>query len=83
MKEFLKVMLWGKEVGRLAWHEGRKIAYFVFDPSFLKGNIDIAPLTASIRNPLSTRVIFGDTERIYQKLPPFYCRLFQIFQAMR
>jgi len=71
MKEFLKVMLWGKEVGRLAWHESRKIAYFVFDPSFLKGNIDIAPLTASIRNPLSTRVIFGDTERIYQKLPPF------------
>jgi serine/threonine-protein kinase HipA len=71
MREFLKVMLWGKEIGRLAWHEGRKLAYFNYNPEFLRGNLDVAPLVASIRNPMSTRAIFGETERIYQKLPSF------------
>jgi len=43
----------------------------MYNPEFLKGTLDIAPLTASIHNPLSTRAIFGETERIYQKLPSF------------
>lgn len=71
MKEFIKVFLWGEEVGRLAWHETRKLAYFNYNPEFLRGNLDIAPLVASIHNPMSTRAIFGETERIYQKLPSF------------
>ncbi len=71
MREFLKVMLWGKEMGRLAWNEGRKLAYFNYNPEFLRGNLDVAPLVASIRNPMSTRAIFGETERVYQKLPSF------------
>lgn len=71
MKEFLKVFLWGEEIGRLAWHESRKLAYFNYNPEFLRGNLDVAPLVASIHNPTSTRAIFGETERIYQKLPSF------------
>jgi serine/threonine-protein kinase HipA len=71
MREFLKVMLWGKEIGRLAWNKSRKLAYFHYNPEFLRGNLDVAPLVASIRNPMSTRAIFGETERIYQKLPSF------------
>lgn len=71
MKEFIKVFLWGEEVGRLAWHEPRKVAYFNYNPEFLRGNLDIAPLAASIHTPMSTRAIFGETERIYQKLPSF------------
>lgn len=71
MREFLKVMLWGKEIGRLAWHESRKLAYFNYNPEFIRENLDVAPLVASIRNPISTRAIFGETERIYQKLPSF------------
>lgn len=71
MRGFLKVMLWGKEIGRLAWHERRKSAYFIFNPEFLRGNLDVAPIVASISNPKSTRAIFGETERIYQKLPSF------------
>lgn len=70
-KEFLKVFLWGEEIGRLAWHETRKLAYFNYNPEFLRGNLDVAPLVASIHNPMSTRAIFGETERIYQKLPSF------------
>lgn len=67
----LKVFLWGKEIGRLAWHENRRLAYFIYNPEFLRGNLDIAPLAASIHHPLSSRAIFGESERIYQKLPSF------------
>ena len=69
--EVLKVFLWGQEIGRLAWHDARKTTFFVYNPEFLKGTLDVAPLAASIHNPLSTRAIFGEAERIYQKLPSF------------
>lgn len=59
------------EIGRLAWHENRHLSYFLYNPEFLKGDLDIAPLAASIHHPLSSRAIFGETERIYQKLPSF------------
>lgn len=71
MKETLKVLLWGMEIGRLAWHESRQLSYFTYNPEFLRGNLDVAPLTASIHHPASSRAFFGETERIYQKLPSF------------
>ncbi len=71
MKEFLKVMLWGNEIGRLGWHDRRNIAYFNYNPEFLKGSLDVAPLVASIHNPASSRAILGDYERIYNRLPSF------------
>lgn len=71
MRGFLKVLLWGEEIGRLAWQESRKLAYFNYNPEFLRGNLDVAPLVASIHSPMSNRAIFGETERIYQKLPSF------------
>ena len=71
MREVLKVFLWGQEIGRLAWHDARKTTFFVYNPEFLKGTLDVAPLAASIHHPLSTRAIFGEAERIYQKLPSF------------
>jgi len=71
MKDFLKVFLWEKEVGRLAWDDKRKLAYFNYSPEFLKGNLDIAPIAASIHDKSSALAIYGETERIYQKLPSF------------
>ena len=71
MRETLKVMLWGNEIGKVTWHETRKIAYFNYNPDFLRGSLDVAPLVASIYNPTSTRAIIGETARIYQKLPSF------------
>lgn len=71
MKECLKIYLWGSEIGRLSWHDARKTSYFTFNPDFLKGSLDIAPLVASIHHTMSTRAIFGESERIYQKLPSF------------
>lgn len=71
MRYSLKVFLWGKEIGRLAWHEGRHLSYFIYNPEFIEGKLDVAPLVASIHNPLSSRAIFGETERLYHKLPSF------------
>ena len=49
MTEVLKVFLWGQEIGRLAWHDARKTSFFMYNPEFLKGTLDIAPLAASIQ----------------------------------
>ena len=71
MKGSLKIFLWGQEIGRLAWHENRHTTYFMYNPEFLDGILDVAPLAASIHNSASRRAIFGESERIYQKLPSF------------
>ena len=71
MREVLKVFLWGQEIGRLAWHDARKTSFFMYNPEFLKETLDVAPLAASIHNSLSIRAIFGEADRIYQKLPSF------------
>ena len=44
MSEVLKVFLWGQEIGRLAWHDARKTTFFVYNPEFLKGTLDIYPM---------------------------------------
>ena len=36
MTEVLKVLLWGQEIGRLAWHDARKTSFFMYNPEFLK-----------------------------------------------
>jgi len=48
MDNNIKVTIWGKEVGRLTWDTSRKRSIFEYAPTFLKGELDIAPLTASI-----------------------------------
>lgn len=68
----LKIMLWGKEVGRLSWDERRGVSYFDYNPAFLDESLDPFPLIASVKSPSSHRPIMGDKEcRIYRKLPPF------------
>ena len=71
MTRYLKILLWDMEIGRLAWHPARKTSYFIFNPEFLGRKLDIAPLTASVYSPASSRAIFAEPERIYQNLPPF------------
>lgn len=46
MVQSLKVMLWGEEIGRLAWDAKRRLSYFMYNPAFLKKGLDISPLTA-------------------------------------
>ena len=67
----LSIRMWGEEVGRLLWDERRHLSYFTFNPDFLSKGIDIAPLTAPIGDIGSRMPVYGASERIYQKLPPF------------
>lgn len=67
----LKVMLWGREVGRLSIDPKRKLPYFEFNREWVATGLDMSPLNASIRQPQALRPIFGASDKIYQSLPPF------------
>ena len=68
----VRVMLWGKEVGSLFWEERRKRAVFSYHPDFLKAGVDIAPLSASIKNPRNRLPIYGlANDDIFSGLPAF------------
>lgn len=68
----LKVLLWGKEIGRLSWDGRRGISYFEYSREFLEGTLDAFPLIASVKLPASRRPIMGDKDtKLYRKLPPF------------
>lgn len=69
--KILKVMLWGREVGRLSIEPRWQLPYFEFNPDWVATGLDISPLDASIKQPQVLRPIFGASEKIYQKLPPF------------
>lgn len=70
--KWLKIILWDKEIGRLSWDNRKKIAYFEYNPTFLEGDINPFPLTASIASPASKRPIWGNKEnKLYRNLPPF------------
>lgn len=68
----VKVVIWGKEVGSLFWDERRKRSVFSYHPDFVKGDWDIAPLSASIRNPRNKLPLYGmPNDEIYCGLPAF------------
>ena len=68
----LKVLLWGKEIGRLSWDGRRGISYFEYNREFLDGVLDAFPFVAPVKSPASRRPIMGDKEaKLYRKLPPF------------
>lgn len=69
--KILKVMLWGKEVGRLSLDFRRGMPYFEYSREWVENGLDVSPLNASIKRPQNLRPIFGASEKIYQKLPPF------------
>ena len=47
MTSSLKVILWGEEIGRLAWDNRRRLAYFMYNPEWIK------------RGPETTRIRCG------------------------
>ena len=69
--KILKVMLWGREVGRLSIDPRRRLPYFEYNREWIETGLDISPLDASIKLPQNLRPIFGASEKMYQKLPPF------------
>jgi len=71
MIKTLKVILWGEEIGRLAWHESRRLAYFMYNPEWVKKGLNISPLVAPIDNARALTPVWGEDAKIYQKLPAF------------
>lgn len=69
--KYLKVKLWGKEIGRLVWDANARRTYFMYRPDEKDKIPDIAPLLspASCRSILLP--IYGDERPLYQGLPPF------------
>ena len=69
----VKVSLWGQTVGEIYWDEKRKQSCFSFSSDFVEKGLDIAPLTASIHNPLLSRgeVYLGNRKDLYKGLPEF------------
>ena len=68
----VRVILWGKEVGSLYWDDRRKRSVFTYHPDFLKEGVDIAPLSASIKNPRNRLPIYGlPNDDIFCGLPAF------------
>lgn len=71
MVKSLKVLLWGEEVGRLAWDNHRNLSYFVYNPDFIKKGLDISPLVAPVNGVRALALVWGEDAKIYQKLPAF------------
>lgn len=71
MVKSLKVILWGDEVGRLAWDERRRLSYFIYNPDFIKKGLNISPLVAPIDGVRVFAPVWGEDAKIYQKLPAF------------
>lgn len=71
MAQSLKVLLWGEEIGRLAWDARRRLAYFMYNPSFIKKGLNISPLAAPVDGIRGLAPVWGEEARIYQKLPAF------------
>ena len=69
--QILKVMLWGREVGRLSIDPRRGLPYFEYSRDWIETGLDISPLDASIKLPQNSRPIYGASAKIYQNLPPF------------
>lgn len=88
----IKVKLWGYEVGLLYWEKKSCRAIFEYNPAFVHKGIDIAPLTSSIYSIAGRQPIQGNTDKIYQGLPPFIAdslpdkwgnRVFEYWAKMR
>ena len=69
MIKTLKVILWGEEIGRLAWDGRRRLSYFMYNPEFVKKGVNIAPLVAPVDR--AHMPVWGEDAKIYQKLPAF------------
>ena len=64
MVQSLRVMLWGEEIGRLAWDTKRRLSYFTYNPVFLKKGLNISPLAAPIDGARGLMPIWGEDAKI-------------------
>ncbi|MGN1354546.1 MAG: type II toxin-antitoxin system HipA family toxin [Alloprevotella sp.] len=68
---FLKVNLWGNEIGRLVWDSATRRTYFMYNPERKDSIPDIAPLLSPAKKRNVLLPIYGDERPLFQGLPPF------------
>ncbi len=65
-----KVMLWGHEVGYVAWDDKRGMGVFQYSDDFVKSDLDIAPIHMPLSRGSKTRYTFpGLNEKTFRRLP--------------
>lgn len=69
--KYLKVNLWGKEIGRLVRDALTRRAYFTYNPDKNAEIPDIAPILSPRKSRYLHLPIYGDERPKYQGLPPF------------
>ena len=69
MVQSLKVILWGGEIGRLAWDTRRRLSCFMYNPAFLKKGLNISPLASPVDGSRGLTPVWGEEAKIYQKNP--------------
>lgn len=68
---YIKVNLWGQEIGRLVWDSSTRRSYFMYNPEQMDKIPDIAPLLSPMKSRNILLPIYGDDRPLYQGLPPF------------
>lgn len=68
---FLRVLIWGKELGRLAYNPSSRLCNFTFNPELKAERPNVSPLLLPLKNWRNNQIAFGDDGKIYQSLPPF------------
>ena len=91
MRDCIHIWLWGREIGSLMWHQGKRSSYFVYHPAYLSESIEPFPLIAPKRGAIN-KAFDSEDKRMYQHLPAFLAdslpddwgnALFQQWQADR
>ena len=70
MVQSLKVILWGEEIGRLAWDVKRRLSYFMYNPAFLKKGLNISPLAAPV-DGVGLMPVWGERPRFIKNYRHF------------
>lgn len=69
----LRVLLWGREVGRLVWDDRKGVSVFAYSKDYIADGPDVSPLDMSVRSPMAYLPVSGRPEEFskYNGLPPF------------
>ena len=67
--KYLKVNLWGQEIGRLVWDSAARQTYFMYNPERHKDIPDIAPACCCRYTATSVRCIRGFLRLLPTRFP--------------
>ena len=80
MVQSLKVILWGEEIGRLAWDTRRRLSCFMYNPAFLKKGLNISPLASPVDGSRGLNLYGEKRLRFIKKIQINFLNFFYLFQ---